>query len=78
MRYYGNVILHLQQYSHRLNLFFLLDQFILNLSTLVINWLTFYTSLLVSFDNSLCCVCTVGAIKCSLSNWPCEIESAYQ
>ena len=23
MRYYGNVILHLQQYSHRLNLFFL-------------------------------------------------------
>jgi len=21
MRYYGNVILHLQQYSHRLNLF---------------------------------------------------------
>jgi len=24
MRYYGNVILHLQQYSHRLNLFFLI------------------------------------------------------
>jgi len=24
MRYYGNVILHLQQYSHRLNLFFIL------------------------------------------------------
>ena len=23
MRYYGNVILYLQQYSHRLNLFFL-------------------------------------------------------
>ena len=25
MRYYGEVILHLQQYSHRLNLFFFLD-----------------------------------------------------
>jgi len=25
MRYYGNVILHLQQYSHRLNLIFFLS-----------------------------------------------------
>ena len=27
MRYYGNVILHLQQYSHRLNLFYFFLKF---------------------------------------------------